>query len=266
MNGSAGTYIHTRTIGGETNRLKAGLAGSTGVRAAMLAKEGFTGTKYDLEEPDFGFYRCYAENWDINEVTKDLGKEFLCTMAGGKFWAGCGGSHQALAIVAKLRDEHDITPDKVESITVAAKERQWMTSVIPYPQDFVSQQWCQPYVLALTLVDKGPLFTYNFINSYTLERVHDPKMKELTERIKLIAVPEMVPRDMLVTIKTKDGKEYKSGPVQMGPMTLDQVKDKFTKQLKYVGFSEDRIAKLIDIIMNAEKLNDVSQLTEQLVL
>ncbi|HTI84441.1 MAG TPA: MmgE/PrpD family protein [Acetobacteraceae bacterium] len=61
--------------GAMVKRLHLGRAAESGVLAACLAADGFTGPRTVLEG-DAGFLKVFCSEWDLSELTRGLGNEF----------------------------------------------------------------------------------------------------------------------------------------------------------------------------------------------
>ena len=71
---SAGTMEYDQT-GGEIKRVHAGIAARGGIQAAMLARLGLTGPPTIIEGKR-GFCRVFADQYDMDVITRDLGTDF----------------------------------------------------------------------------------------------------------------------------------------------------------------------------------------------
>jgi 2-methylcitrate dehydratase PrpD len=66
--------------GAMVKRLHLGRAAESGVLAASLAEDGFTGPNTVLEGP-FGFLHAYCKEWDLAELTRGLGERYVASIA-----------------------------------------------------------------------------------------------------------------------------------------------------------------------------------------
>src|SRR5262249_61689137 len=65
-----------RGAGGRGKRLHLGRASEAGVLAASLAAAGFAGPRTVLEG-EFGFLKVFCTKWDLAELTRRLGEDFV---------------------------------------------------------------------------------------------------------------------------------------------------------------------------------------------
>src|SRR5213078_743031 len=71
-----GLLEFARGDGGMVKRLHLGRASEAGVLAASLAAQGFVGPRTVLEG-EFGFLKVFCTKWELAELTRGLGKEFV---------------------------------------------------------------------------------------------------------------------------------------------------------------------------------------------
>ena len=111
---AVGTATHLRSM-------QAGFSGQGAMLAADLARRGIVGSKEILEGRS-GIFKTYVRtdpDWDA--ILGGLGREFpLLGLHGFKVWPACGYTRPTNAAIKQLREEHGITPEAVESITVVA--------------------------------------------------------------------------------------------------------------------------------------------------
>ena len=103
----------------------------------------------------------------------------------------------------------------------------------------------------------------------------DPEVRELAANVKLENDPEAEEMELregkvkcTVTVKFKDGTVKKATIYHVkgapgNPMTEDELKAKFRTNTIDI-FSEDQVARIIDTVLNLEKLPKVSDLTKLL--
>jgi hypothetical protein len=84
-----GLLEFARGDGGMVKRLHLGRASEAGVLAASLAADGFAGPRTVIEG-EFGFLRVFCTNWDLGELTRGLGNEFVGSSTVLKL---CGAGH-----------------------------------------------------------------------------------------------------------------------------------------------------------------------------
>lgn len=84
----SGTTEYDQT-GGDIKRLHAGIAGMAGIRAALLARRGFTAPPTILEGKN-GILNAFSSSPDIEKLTESLGSEYFMLQTRIKPYACCG--------------------------------------------------------------------------------------------------------------------------------------------------------------------------------
>jgi 2-methylcitrate dehydratase PrpD len=117
------------------------------------------------------------------------------------------------------------------------------------------------HLVALTLVDGG----MTFANSHDHERMTDPALVDLRNRIELIANPELTtalpPRQVILKIRTRDGREvsHRTQAVKGtpdNPMTRQEVVDKALDLLAPI-LGRERGGQLVAAVIGIERVGDV---------
>src|SRR5204863_205017 len=88
--------------GGMVKRLHLGRASEAGVLAASLAASGFTGPRTVLEG-QFGFLRVFCTEFEVAELTKGLGRDFVTTSTVLKRYPVHATAHAAVRAVRDLQ-------------------------------------------------------------------------------------------------------------------------------------------------------------------
>src|SRR5437868_3159018 len=108
--------------GGMVKRLHLGRASEAGVLAASLAAAGFTGPRTVIEG-QFGFLRVFCTDFEVAELTKGLGRDFVTAPTVLKRYPVHATAHAAVRAVRDLQTEHGFTGSDVEAITVTGNKR-----------------------------------------------------------------------------------------------------------------------------------------------
>ncbi len=264
--GGLAEYAET---GGTAKRVHAGFAAANGLKAALLAKNGITGPHTALEGKK-GFCQAFADNYSVDELTKDLGKKFRIMLTGNKPYCCCAAQHAAIDAVSEMIETYLIVPESIDKILVRQKERDVkVVGNIVEPHDIVSAQFSGRFGIALRLVKGG-----NGFRDYSEENLSDSRIKDLLHRINYEtdeglknANPSGAPAS--VQIRSKDGNVYErtvqfaKGTIQ-NPMTCDELKNKF-RELAETVLSRKKVEEIIRSVGKLEKIEDLSTLTSLLV-
>lgn len=264
----SGIMEYTRT-GGSVKRLHGGFASQKGIRAALLAQRGLTGPPTILEG-ERGFCQAYANEYFLEEITKDLGKEFRILWTGTKPYCCCAAQHAAIDGVSSIVKEHNVTPEEIQEIVVGAPNLTLqMVGAIVEPEDITGMQFSGAFGVALRLVKGG-----NWFKDYTEENLRDPQIRSMAKRVRFVFDEEMEKITKghcpaKVTIQLKNGAtyqervEYAKGTVP-NPMTSKELRDKFT-ELASVVMSHRQADHIVQTVKELESLNDIEKLASLLV-
>ncbi len=147
--------------GALTKRLQAGQAASSGVLAALLAREGFTGA-HDIFLGRFGFFQLYQpDGYDAAILTEGLGRAFRGDELSFKPYA-CGRPQHAMldaAIAARDQLQLGTSVDLagIAEVTVACpaamRDEQFFGATHKRrPTQIVEAQFALPYLIAAAIV------------------------------------------------------------------------------------------------------------------
>ncbi|MFA3781663.1 MmgE/PrpD family protein [Melioribacteraceae bacterium 4301-Me] len=259
------------------------MAVQSGVFAALLAKEGFTGTEMIFEGKE-GFMDCFwgwdvinkktypikmqgrdkSENWswNIEKLIGDLGKKFKILDCSMKAFPTEALTHTHISATLDIVKNNNIKYDEVESVTVTTIARACDILFDPSkykPESRETADHSLPYCIAVAIVDKKIT-----TQSFTEEKLKDPRIWKVINKIKGEAstefeklFPEKQPSK--VVIKTKDGKEFskyleypKGHPKQ--PMTIEDIENKFNSLSEKI-LTRPQQDKIKEMILGCEKLS-----------
>jgi 2-methylcitrate dehydratase PrpD len=238
-----------------------GWAAMTGIVAAELADQGFTGI------PGLMGFEEY-QDW-----VAALGYEYI--MLDGvdfKRYCSCGWSHHALAAVQRLQREHSWEVGDIASIRV---EGHHGTAVLhtAHPTTTEEAQFSVKWPLAAYLAD-GEVGPDQILES----RFGDAGINTLVDKIELVESEQL---DSLyrpsfeggveelsasrVVIRLEDGRTLDSGPVSDSCRIAasgdeERLEKKFRWLTGYV-LEQDRIDRLLEMLWHFETVPDVAELT-----
>jgi 2-methylcitrate dehydratase PrpD len=214
--------------GGMVKRLHLGRAAESGVLAASLASDGFTGPSSVLEGK-YGFLHAFCNEWDLSALSHGLGTEYLTPSISMKRYACHMTAQNSIEAAQDLRAEHKFAAADVASIAIAGDDRMATRNNIPAPEDKMMAQYSVPFSVALSLYRdaRDP-------RSYDDAVVHDRAILDLASRIKITKAPGQNRQDATaaVAIRLKDGREvsravtsFKGTPQR--PLDQAELKEKF---------------------------------------
>jgi 2-methylcitrate dehydratase PrpD len=222
--------------GAMVKRLHMGRAAEGGVLAASLAADGFTGPDSVLEG-EYGFLRVFCNEWDVSELERGLGTDYLTLDIMLKRYACHITAHNPIEATLALSNEHKFIPADVASITIAGNERMAKANNIPAPADPMLAQYSVPFSVALSLY-RDPIDPRSFDDS----AVHDRAILDLASRTRVVVTPGQDRRDLAVTVSVvlKDGREvsravasFKGTPER--PLDQAELREKFLMMAERFG-------------------------------
>jgi 2-methylcitrate dehydratase PrpD len=222
--------------GAMVKRLHLGRAAESGVLAASLASEGFTGPSSVLEGK-FGFLHVFCNEWDLQALTHGLGTEYVTPSISIKNYACHMTAQNSIEATQELRVEHKFEASDVQSIAIAGDDRMATRNNIPAPPDKMMAQYSVPFSVALSLYRdaRDP-------RSYDDAVVHDRAILDLASRTKITKAPGQKRQDLTaaVTIRLKDGREvsrivasFKGSPQRA--LNQAELKEKFMLLTRHFG-------------------------------
>ncbi len=250
-----------------------------GVESALLAQRGYSGPEHIIDGKEglyavFGHvdYKGHKARFEtsllIDNLPKSSSDHYKIIDCGMKSFPIEALSHAPLTAMMKCVKENAIKPDQVAEIKVEviARAADILGDPAKYrPTSKETADHSLPYSLAVGLVD-GMVTPLQFKE----ERVHDPKLIPVMDKIKVVAnaefeslFPKFQPSQ--VTITTNDGKSFtKRVDVPKGdprdPMTADEIGVKFMALGRDV-LGESACKTLAAAIMKLESISNVQELT-----
>jgi 2-methylcitrate dehydratase PrpD len=203
---ACGIVQFTRSgTGAMVKRLHFGRANESGVLAANLAADGFTGP-HDALEGELGFLRVFCNEIDEVALTATLGKKFETLGIYMKRFACHGCAQVPLQALQELQAEHGFTGQDIEAIEVSGSEERVDRHNQLEPEDPMLAQYSVPFSLALACF-RDPRDPRAFDQS----ALADPAIRSLTRRVRyfISSDPEEQESDInTVTVELKNGKRF----------------------------------------------------------
>jgi 2-methylcitrate dehydratase PrpD len=151
-----------------------------GVRAALLAAEGFRATRTILDGEKGLWLMAGSDRCDFERLTRGLGRDHELLRVSLKPYPCCRWIHSTLDTVRELVAEHRIRPDEVARVTVRGIEsfREWFHS--RRPATLVDAQFSVPHAVAMALLDRPRAEWWLAANR------EDPAVHALMDRVELV--------------------------------------------------------------------------------
>jgi len=214
--------------GAMVKRLHLGRAAESGVLAASLAADGFTGPSTVLEGK-FGFLRVFCNEWDQAELTQGLGEIYLTQTILMKRFACHITAHAPVEAVFDLQKEQRFAGSQVAAIQVVGNARMATINNIPRPADLLMAQYSIPFCVALALF-RDPRDPQSFDDA----ALRDPEIASLAERVSMSVADGQSPLNLAstVTVTLSNGQvltrrivDFKGTPER--PFDTDELRAKF---------------------------------------
>jgi 2-methylcitrate dehydratase PrpD len=260
--GSQAAGLMASQFGAMAKRFHSGKASQNGIIAALCAREGLTGVRDVLEAPYGGFCSTYAETCDLSWATDGLGIEFEMRKNGFKRYSSLASSQTSVDALRRIIAREGIRAEDVAKVRIGTTNMVYVHCGWPYePKETITAQMNLPYTAAVTLLEGNA-----FVDQYTDEKLRDPKILDLANRVEVYVDPDLDalgPHEMRavrveVTMKSGDVHRedvtYRSGHWK-NPLSDDTLKAKFHDLAGRVLTSEavEQIERMIDNLENDEE-------------
>lgn len=214
--------------GAMVKRLHFGRAAEGGLLACSLAADGFAGPSTVLEG-DCGFLKVFCDEWDVSELTRDLGKTWLTLRISMKRYACHTACHTPVQAIVDLKASGLIETQDIESIEIKVGPKELSWHDIRRPSDVMIGQYSVPFCVALAITaDARDPRTFRDTD------VGDPELRSLVDRIRLVPWENSPPSPIasVVTLTMRDGNVHSSEVADFrgtpdNPLTETELRDKF---------------------------------------
>lgn len=258
-----------KNFGSMTKPLHAGHAAETGLRAAMLAENGFTADEAILEGPiGYGEVMTTDGSYDSTEVNEGLGEEWAVLDLGFKPHPSGVITHAAMDALRTLVIEHDLTPDDVEGVTVALDDAASEMLHHADPENALQSKFSIEFCLAAILRERKA-----GIHEFTDEYVTSPETKAVIAKIdrgfeENLFDAHYANYGARVTVETTDGEtlvnEVKHHPGSpKNPVSEERLRAKFD-ECAHTVLEEDDAASLAAAVDSLERHDSVGSLVDLL--
>jgi len=261
-------------VGGHVKDLYTGWAARTGIFAALLAKNSFSGTS-SLVDGELGLLKALGALRPAEDSLWGLGSEWVTRATCIKPHASCRFTHSSADAALELVKKYLIDPEKILSVEVTTDTVPFQLNRGPRPKDTIAARFSIPYVVATVLTKKRPIRPMDI----TVEKISDESILNLSDKVKVhldkkldddYAEPPLGKgyRTSIIELSLIDGRklvqrvDYPKGD-PLNPVTWEEVVDKFLQITK--GYIDDSNAHdIVDMIYNLESLENCCALLKKL--
>lgn len=201
---SSGLLAFTKASqGAMVKRLHMGRACESGILAARLAQQGYTGPETILEGR-FGFLEVYCREGEAALLTAGLGQDWEALRICMKRYACHVTAHNPVQALRELMTEHAFQGGDVEHIALEASEKIVSHHDIREPNDIMQAQYSVPFCIALALF-RDPDDAASFDDS----AVSDPAIRAACRNISVSAAKSSrTAWSSRIKVRLKDGREF----------------------------------------------------------
>ncbi len=260
--------------GALTKRLQAGQAASSGVFAATLAREGFTGA-HNIFLGRFGFFELYQPHgYDAPRLTDGLGARFAGEQLSFKPYP-CGRPQHAIldaAIAARnelglttAQDQAQIAGVSVSTDAQTLADQFHGAAHKRRPTQIVEAQFALPFLIAVAL-------RHGRIGIREVANIEDPAVLDLAARIEGQGIDNIARAVASVTVSLRDGR---NATIEVGnplgspenPLSIAQLKMKFVDCARNAvcPVADHLVEQAVHLVLNLQDVADVSVLLRQFV-
>ena len=266
MAGSQAGGLMAAQEGAMVKRFHSGRAAQSGVYAAQLASQGFTGILDALEAPYGGYLSTYSDKPDPSRLTDGLGNTWETLNVGYKPHASVTSIHSALDALSELMKEHGLKAADIAKVETGLSPMTHVHCAWEYKaQGVTAAQMNLYYGMAVIALD-GAAFTEQFRET----RLADPQILDFISRISAHVDPEIEKMGApfrhasRVKITARNGKVFEKLSLHRrgspeNPLSPDEVVHKFRN---VVALCMDKAAaeNIVAAVNNFETLADISAL------
>lgn len=224
-------------FGTDAKLVNVGNAVANGLRAAVLAKKGFT-VPDDVIEREGGYAQAVSQTRNFKYLCPQDGDDLMILDSYYKIHAACGHTHSALDALQKIRKAQDFTWDQVESVSVKAYKKAVQLTGAFCCDTELKAKFSMPYCIAAMLI-----FGEAGLMQFTEEARNDPRIHGFENRIKVeedVSYTEEYPilRIERLSVTLKDGRRWEEEvELPEGKPPREYIRNKF---LSLAGLTIDR--------------------------
>lgn len=263
MAGSQAGGLMAAQEGAMVKRFHSGRAAQSGVYAAQLAADGFTGILDALEAPYGGYLSTYSDKPNPSRLTDGLGKTWETRNVGYKPHASVTSIHSALDALSELMKEHGLKAGDIAKVETGLSPMTHVHCAWEYKaQGVTAAQMNLYYGMAVIALD-GAAFTEQFREA----RLSDPQILDFIARITAHVDPEIEKMGApfrhasRVKITARNGRVFEKLSLHRrgspeNPLSPEEVVHKF-RNVVAPCMDKDAAEKIIATVNQFETLADI---------
>jgi 2-methylcitrate dehydratase PrpD len=258
--GIAGTQAAglEQSFGTMSKPLHPGKAAMDGLLAALLAREGFTGSTSMLDGPN-GIAVTFLGITDLSRAVEDLGKRFQILENSTKPYAACHLTHATIDAGRAIRARYAFASEAVEAVTCRVHPLALKVAANPAPKTGLEAKFSMAFCAAMGLLhgDAGE-------KAFNEESLRDPAVSRVIARVTPEPDPSMSMGAAMMTVRLADGRVIEErvtaarGTAE-NPLTREELERKF-RDLAEVVLPAERVGRLVMTLRALADLPDVAEL------
>lgn len=265
--GSLGAGLMAAQEGAMVKRLHSGNAAEAGVRAALLASNGFTGISDVVEAEYGGFLSAFSGKIELARVTDKLGEFWETAQTGFKPHATVTSIHAALDALSKIRGDNDLSPEDIAGIHAGVSRPTHVHCAWPYEAQSITAAQMNIYYGLAMIAFHGKAFT----DQFTDDAIKDPGVLKFIEKITADVDPEIEEKGPAfrhmakVRVRTTDGRTFEETVTHRkgspdNPLTGDEVEAKYFALVSNI-LGKAKAKQVRDMVFALDRADEVETLT-----
>jgi 2-methylcitrate dehydratase PrpD len=260
--------------GAFTKRLHPGWAAHSGILAALLAAEGFTGPASILEGKH-GFFHAYSGGSVPSRLLEAWAAPYKVMRTSIKPHSCCRYKQGPIDGILEIMKKHKLKPADIQEVKLGILKAGYPLVAEPQeikvnPKCVVDAQFSMPFGAAAAI-----LYGRASLNEYTQENLGSPEIRDMMRRVTCVHDPELekvfpIQWPASVAIVTNAGEvlrtriDYPKGDPE-NPLTWEELIAKF-QDLTAPVFDESVKGRIVDLVRSLEGEGDLDRLTELLLM
>jgi len=259
------------TGGGEALSIQQGLSARSAILSAILGKNGLQTSRRFLDAKA-GFYEVYYRGipYDLTRLHA-FGQKYLTTDLAIKPYPCCGYTLCPIDNVLDIVRKNNLSSQEIDKIVIRVGQAAYDNTCQPRelkhrPKTVSDARFSIPYTVGSAIFHGGV-----FLEDFSLEAIKDAERLKEVDKVETILDPGIEEEAgrlnlrlslNIVEVKTKSGKTFRQKMLYtrgfpQKPMTFEDCVEKARRCARAVGFSEDRLNRLVEAVSKLEQLEDV---------
>lgn len=271
--GSMGAGLMAAQEGAMVKRLHSGRAAESGITAALLAADGFTGITNILEADYGGFLSGFGhDGYRLARLNDGLGEDWEAGKAGFKMYPNVTSIHTALDALRQIMDMHHLSAGEIAAIDVGCGHMTYVHTAWPYQPAGVTAAQMNLFFGLATMALRGHVEA----RDYDEACISDPEILHFISRIhahedaQLEAMGPAYRHACRMTVRTTAGTIYDAEILHRrgspeADVSQTDIEEKFRANVQTLIGAGNTQA-LIDLVADLENVTALDSLIERLAL